>query len=311
MSSAHPIAVAPAPLLAPVATGPRPVAAASAALQPSAVAEERILILKKSVHPSERQWSRLVVPGAQVHFFQAIQASPRAELKAAGKDINLYIKDYGPTPRTWRWLFRMTVQRPMVLDLQPFYLHHGVNAGDTVCLYRNLATNELTVELLRGAGPPAPPPGPNGSVAAAAAAAAAAMGPQPQPQEPVPPFTCGQLPGLAWALGPRGGKRPAGPAAAHGGPLCSPAAGEEEDDYWGAGADDGDDGDYSPTAKGRGGKRSASGKGPLAVRRALNKPRSGSSDGSDQETYTAEQLARFDALVDVAARLSQPQQLQH
>lgn len=34
----------------------------------------------------------------------------QAELKALGKDINLYIKDSGPNPRIWRWLFRMTVQ---------------------------------------------------------------------------------------------------------------------------------------------------------------------------------------------------------
>lgn len=159
--------------------------------------------------------------------------------------------------------------------------HNGVNAGDTVCLYRNVATNDLTVEVLRGAGLPPLPPGTNGTEAAAAAAAAAALGPQPQPQEPVPTFASGQLPGLAWTLGPRGGKRTGGPAAC--GPGCSPAPAEEDDEYWAAGADDGSDGDYSPTAKGRGGKRSAAAaKGPMAVRRALNKQRSGSSDGSDQ-----------------------------
>lgn len=245
--------------------------------------------------------------------------------------------------------------------------HHGVNAGDTICVFRNLASNELTVEVLRGAGPPPPPAGASCSVAAAAAAVAAALGPQPQPQEPVPTFAAGQLPGLAWTLGPRGGKRTGGPAVggpAAGGLLRSPAGGEEDDDYWDTGAEDGNDGDYSPTAKGRGGKRSAAAAkgGPLAVRRALNKPRSGSSDGSDQVgrggpqgdenkrasaaclvlvvrsaaevgahhrtwpncctlvsfsllaqegVYTAEQLARFEQLVDVAARLSHPQQLQH
>ncbi|KAL4435165.1 hypothetical protein ABPG77_001847 [Micractinium sp. CCAP 211/92] len=266
-------------------------------MQPLADVDQRILILKKSVHASERQWSS-VVPAATV----------QEELGAVGQDICLYIKDSAPEPHTWRWLFRMTVQRPMVLDLQPFYVHHGVNAGDTICLYRNPSTNELTVNVMRGAGPPALPAGASCGMAAAAEAVAVALGPQPREQGAVPTFPAGQLPGLAWTLGPRGGKRACGPAEAAGLRSCSPG-GEEEDNCWAAGADCCNDGDYSPTVKGRGSKRGA--KGPLAVRRALNKQGSGSSDGSDQEsTYSAEQLAKFDALVDVASRLSHPQQLQ-
>lgn len=161
----------------------------------------------------------------------------------------------------------------------PLLQHHGVNAGDTICLYRNPSTNELTVDVMRGAGPPALPAGASCGMAAAAEAVAAALGPQSREQGAVPTFPAGQLPGLAWTLGPRGGKRACGPAEAAGLLSCS-AGGEEEDNCWAAGADCCNYGDYSPTVKGRGSKRGA--KGPLAVRRALNKQGSGSSDGSDQ-----------------------------
>ncbi len=37
-------------------------------------------------------------------------ATVQEELGAVGQDISLYIKDSAPEPRTWRWLFRITVQ---------------------------------------------------------------------------------------------------------------------------------------------------------------------------------------------------------
>jgi hypothetical protein len=40
----------------------------------------------------------------------------------------------------------------MLLELTAFYSHHRVRAGDTICLYRNLQTNLLQVEIERGEG---------------------------------------------------------------------------------------------------------------------------------------------------------------
>lgn len=175
----------------------------------------------------------------------------------------------------------------MVLDLSAFYSHHQVNAGDTVTVWRHLETNVLTVELLRGAGPPPVDP----TAGPSALAAAAPLPPHKGPPVAVPAFAPGQLPGQIWAQGPRGGGGKPSGAGGHSTsaavPAPAPLRRKHFDEQWDTqeGWDEGGagDDDYSPTAAGR--KRSGGGRGPHPVRRTLHKdhkPEPEADSGSDQ-----------------------------
>ena len=71
---------------------------------------QRLCIFSKKVHASERRWSRLVIPGAQVPHFEAMQR----ELRTSG-DFQLWVLRSGSGSgsggaQAWRWGCRMSVQ---------------------------------------------------------------------------------------------------------------------------------------------------------------------------------------------------------
>lgn len=161
-------------------------------------------------------------------------------------------------------------------------------------------TNVLTVELERGPGAAAVQE--EGDVAMQSAVA--------QPTvvaahlvTSVPVFAAGQLPGQAWTLGPRGGKRSgSGHSSQRSQPVGAAEVEEEQEGSPGGYVRAPDsDYDYSPRAKIRN-KRAG---GPLAVRRALQKSQLESSggEGSDQvmlagghECMLSENMWLFDFL---------------
>jgi hypothetical protein len=74
---------------------------------------QRLCIFSKKVHASKRRWSRLVIPGAQVPHFEAMQR----ELRTSG-DFQLWVMGSGGGSgggggggaQDWRWGCRMSVQ---------------------------------------------------------------------------------------------------------------------------------------------------------------------------------------------------------
>lgn len=65
---------------------------------------QRLCIFRKKVHASERRWSRLVIPGAQLPYFVAMQQ----ELHIPG-DFHLWVTGRDGA-QAWRWGCRMSVQ---------------------------------------------------------------------------------------------------------------------------------------------------------------------------------------------------------
>lgn len=163
----------------------------------------------------------------------------------------------------------------MILELHPFYDHHDVQPGDTVCMFRDLHTNMLIVEVERGPGAPAGEvvvavPAPRAAAAAAAAAAEIAAA-------AAAALAARQLPGKRWSHHMR-----AGQGSGSGQYRRSPAVSEEEVEE----VEQEDDWDYSPSAA----RRSKAGghgvHGTQVVRRALHTAQSGAPQvvdaGSDE-----------------------------
>ncbi|KAI7837828.1 hypothetical protein COHA_008316 [Chlorella ohadii] len=273
----------------------------------SGIAHGRLCILSKLVHASERQWCRLVIPGAVLKLWQAIQR----EIKAAGSDFTIIAQSADGT-RAWRFGARMTVQRPMLLELGPFYADNNVREGDTVNLYRDLLSNAIYVDVQRG--PASQAAASAAALAAAVAGTAAAPAPgtaaELLPTLTIDPYvaaaaasaTAKVLPCQVWTQHMGKVVKSREPAAAAGAAPKKRSPAHSEDDS---------DGDWSPTA--RAGSRSRGGvpgAGPLPLRRKLvdgqqASSRQSNSDEDSTDVYSAEQMRRFDALVDVAASLSQ------